>query len=205
MWHREVITEAVARTLKDLQQISAIRNFYLAGGTGLALHLGHRRSIDLDFFSREPFDSEAILGKVVSLEGLRVLAKDVETLHLTIGETKVSFLGYRYPLLFPGDALFEVEVADPRDIACMKISAIAGRGTKRDFIDLYAVSKHHGLEQLLAWFKAKYAKANYSMVHILKSLTYFEEAEKDPMPDMLVNLTWEMIKNFFTTEAPRLL
>lgn len=205
MWHREVITEAVERTLKDLQRVSAIRDFYLAGGTGLALHLGHRRSIDLDFFSRGPFDSEAILGKVEPLEGLRVLAKDVETLHLTIRETKVSFLGYRYPLLFPGDALFEVEVADARDIACMKISAIAGRGTRRDFIDLYAVSKHHGLEQLLAWFKEKYAKANYSMVHILKSLTYFEEAEKDPMPDMLVNLTWEMIKNFFTTEAPRLL
>lgn len=62
-----------------------------------------------------------------------------------------------------------------------------------------------GLEQLLAWFKAKYAKANYSMVHILKSMTYFAEAEKDPKPDMLVNLTWEIIKNFFTTEAPRLL
>ena len=205
MRHREVITEAVERTLKDLQHVSAIRNFNLAGVTDLALHVGHRRSIDLDFFSREPFDPEAILGKVEPLEGLRVLVKDVETLPLTIGETKVSFLGYRYPLLFPCDVLFEVEVGDPRDIACMKISAIAGRGTKRDFIDLYAVSKHHGLEELLAWFKEKYAKANYSMVHILKSLTYFEQAEKDPMPDMLINLTWEMIKNFFTIEAPRLL
>lgn len=129
--------------------------------------------------------------------------KDVETLPLTIEETKVSFLGYRYPLLFPCDVLFGVEVADPCGIACVKISAIVGRGTKRDFIDLHAVSKRHGLEQLLVWFKAKYAKANYSMVHILKSLTYFEEAEKDPMSDMLVNLTWKMIKNFFTIKAPR--
>ncbi|MGI0085554.1 MAG: nucleotidyl transferase AbiEii/AbiGii toxin family protein [Nitrososphaerales archaeon] len=205
MWHQEVITEVVERTLLDLRRVSVLAKFYLAGGTGLALHLGHRRSIDLDFFSREPFDPEGILGKVEPLDGLRVLAKDLETLHLTIGETKVSFLGYRYPLLFPCDALFEVKVADPRDIACMKISAIAGRGTKRDFIDLYAVSKHHGLEQLLAWFKGKYAQANYSIVHVLKSLTYFEEAEKDPMPDMLVNLTWERVKQFFTTEAPRLL
>ncbi|MGH9444794.1 MAG: nucleotidyl transferase AbiEii/AbiGii toxin family protein [Terriglobia bacterium] len=205
MWHQEVITEVVERTLLDLRQVSVLANFYLAGGTGLALHVGHRRSIDLDFFSREPFDPEGILGKVEPLDGLRVLAKDLETLHLTIGETKVSFLGYRYPLLFPCDALFEVKIADPRDIACMKISAIAGRGTKRDFIDLYAVSKHGGLEELLGCFKTKYAQANYSMVHILKSLTYFEEAEKDPMPDMLVNLTWEMVKEFFTTEAPRLL
>jgi len=98
-----------------------------------------------------------------------------------------------------------VKVADPRDIACMKVGAIAGRGTKRDFIDLYAVSKHHELEQLLAWFKAKYAQANYSVVHILKSLTYFDDAEKDPMPDMLVTLTWEQVKQFFSTEIPRLL
>ncbi len=205
MWHREVITEAVEWTLRDLRQASILANFYLAGGTGLALHLGHRRSIDLGFFSRERFDPEAILGKVGPLEGLRVLAKDLETLHLTLGETKVSFLGYRYPLLFPCVALFDVKVADPRDIACMKISAIAGRGTKRDFIDLYAVSKHYGLEQLLACFRTKYTQVNYSIVHILKLLTYFEEAEKDPMPDMLVNLTWEMTKEFFTTEAPRLL
>lgn len=205
MWHREVITEVLERTLRDLQEMSVLANFYLADGTGLALHVGHRRSIDLDFFKREAFDPDAVLGKVEPLGGLRVLAKDLETLHLIMGEVKVSFLGYRYPLLFSCDALFEVKIADPRDIACMKISAIAGRGTKRDFIDLYTVSMHYGLEQLLACFKTKYAQANYSMVHILKSLTYFEEAEKDPMPDMLVNLTWESVKQFFATEAPLLL
>jgi Nucleotidyl transferase AbiEii toxin, Type IV TA system len=205
MWHREVITEGVERTLRDLQQISVLTGFYLAGGTGLALHMGHRRSIDLDFFSREPFDPEAILARVQQLDGLEVLARDPETLHLTLGGTKVSFLGHRYPLLFPCEALFEMNLADPRDIACMKISAIAGRGTKRDFIDLYAVSKHHELEQLLAWFKEKYARANYSMVHVLKSLTYFEDAERDPMPDMLVKLSWQRVKQHFAAEVPRLL
>jgi len=205
MWHREVITEGVERTLRDLQRTSVLQNFYLAGGTGLALHIGYRRSIDLDFFSRDPFDPEAVLGKAESLDGLRVLSKDFETLHLTLGDTKVSFLGYRYPVLFPYEEIFEVKVADPRDIACMKVGAIAGRGTKRDFIDLYAVSKHHELEQLLTWFKAKYAQADYSVVHILKSLTYFDDAEKDPMPDMLVTLTWEQVKRFFSTVIPRLL
>jgi nucleotidyltransferase AbiEii toxin of type IV toxin-antitoxin system len=203
MWHREVITETAERSLRDLQRTSLLQSFYLAGGTGLALHIGHRRSIDLDFFSREPFDPEAILGKAESLEGVHVLSKDLETLHLTIRDTKVSFLGYRYPLLFPCQEISEVKVADPRDIACMKVSAIASRGTKRDFVDLYAVSKHHDLGQILEWFKSKYAKANYSMVHVLKSLTYFEDAEKDPMPDMLVALTWERVKQFFSTEAVR--
>jgi len=205
MWHQEVLSEAVERTLQNLQRISALTSFYLAGGTGLALHIGHRRSVDLDFFSREPFDPEAILGKVEELEGLKVLARDVETLHLTLGETKVSFLGHHYPLLFPCNTLFDVNLADPRDIACMKISAIAGRGSKRDFIDLYVVSKHQELEQFLAWFKEKYARANYSIEHVLKSLTYFEDAEKDPMPDMLVNLTWEGVKQHFVAAVPRLL
>lgn len=205
MWHREVISEAAERSLRDLQRTSLLQSFYLAGGTGLALHMGHRRSIDLDFFSRDPFDPEAILGKAESLEGIHVLSKDPETLHLTIMDTKVSFLGYRYPLLFPCEEISELRVADPRDIACMKVSAIASRGTKRDFIDLYSVSKHHDLEQLLTWFKTKFAQANYSMVHVLKSLTYFEDAEKDPMPDMIVRLNWEQVKQFFTTEVPRLL
>ena len=87
----------------------------------------------------------------------------------------------------------------------MKISAIASRGTKRDFVDLYVVSQHFGLEQSLEWFKKKFAQTNYSIVHVLKSLTYFEEAERDPMPDMLVPLSWEGVKQFFREEATRLL
>jgi hypothetical protein len=87
----------------------------------------------------------------------------------------------------------------------MKISAIASRGTKRDFVDLYALTRHYGLEQLLGWFSRKYAQTNYSMLHVLKSLTYFEEAEQDPMPDMLMSLSWEEVKQLFRTEAPRLL
>src|SRR3989442_12600444 len=99
MWHREVITEAVERTLLDLQRISALTNFYIAGGTGLALHLGHRRSIDLELFTGESVDPDTILGKVGRLTGLQVLAGDPETLHLSIGEEKGGFLAYRYPLL----------------------------------------------------------------------------------------------------------
>lgn len=204
-WHREVIDAAVERSLKDLRQASVLSPFYLADGTGLALHLGHRRSLDLDFFSNEPFDPETLLHKVQHLSGFSLVAKETETLHAHVQGTKVSFFGYPYPVLFPFKALLDVNVADPRDIACMKISAIAGRGTKRDFIDLYTVSKRYGLPQLLDLFKDKFAQANYSTVHVLKSLTYFEEAEQDPMPDLLVSLSWGDVKQFFSSEAPRLL
>jgi hypothetical protein len=87
----------------------------------------------------------------------------------------------------------------------MKLSAIASRGTKRDFVDLYVLAQQYGLDQLLIWFQKKYVQTNYSMVHVLKSLAYFEEAEQDPMPDMLVPLSWDEVKQFFTHEAARLL
>jgi hypothetical protein len=86
----------------------------------------------------------------------------------------------------------------------MKLSAIASRGTKRAFVDLYVTSKQYGLAQLLAWFEQKYADVHHSLTHVLKSLTWFEDADKEPMPDMLAPLSWEEVKRFFGSEAPRL-
>jgi hypothetical protein len=87
----------------------------------------------------------------------------------------------------------------------MKVSAIASRGTKRDFIDLYVSVEQYGLKEILGLFDQKYAQTHYSMIHIFKSLTYFADAEKDPMPDMLVALDWDKVKQFFLMETPRLL
>ncbi len=202
MWHREVITPAVESALQDLQERSALSSFYLGGGTGLALRLGHRRSEDLDFFSPLALDVEALLQR---LGRFSVTTKGEETLHGTVGGLRVSFLGYHYPLLFAAEAFRGVEVADARDIACMKINAIAGRGAKRDFIDLYAACQEYELTQLLNLFHKKFAGVNYSEVHLLKSLSYFDEAEKDPLPDMLVRFPWEDVKEFFSREAARLL
>ena len=96
-------------------------------------------------------------------------------------------------------------IADPRDIACMKVSAVAGRGTKRDFVDLYAASERYGLAEIMELFAKKFGEAKYSRVHVLKSLTYFEDAESDPMPDMLVPLSWGEVNKYFAREAPKLL
>jgi hypothetical protein len=204
VWHPDVITRAAEGVISDLHGKTVLGRFYLAGGTGLALHLGHRRSVDLDLFSAEAVDEEALIQKAQGLPGFSLLAKSEGTLHAQIRGMKVSFLSYAYPLLFPAPLFLDVCVADPRDIGCMKISAIAGRGSKRDFIDLYTVSKLYGLRRLLEWFKRKYALANYSNLHVLKSLTYFEEAEQDPMPQMLVPLTWQQVKQHFLSEVPLL-
>lgn len=202
-WHREVITGPTEATLGALRDARLLDQFYLAGGTGLALQIGHRLSHDLDFFANDLFDEEILLQRVQKLEGFSLTAKAPHTIHASIRGTKVSFLGYTYPLLFPTARFLDVAVADPRDIACMKFSAIASRGTKRDFVDLYLSAKRFGLADLLQLFERKYEQAKYQKIHLLKSLAFFEDAEKDPMPDMLVPLDWNDVKQFFLRETPR--
>jgi len=87
----------------------------------------------------------------------------------------------------------------------MKVSAIASGGTKRVFVDLYFCSQQFGLNEILRLFDRKYSRANFSRIHVLKSLTYFGDAEKDPMPHMLFPLEWGTVKEFFLAKAPRLL
>jgi hypothetical protein len=204
-WHREVIPPATEESLRLLRDAGILQDFYLAGGTGLALQFGHRLSRDLDLFSVHHFDEEILLQRVQPVPGFSLAAKAPFTLHAAVGETKVSFLGYEYPLLFPLRRFLDIEVADPRDIACMKISAVAGRGTKRDFVDLYLCAREFGLTELLGLFERKYARTNYSRTHILKSFVFFADAEKDPMPVMLRSISWEEIELFFLREMPRIL
>lgn len=204
-WCREVISAPTEATLHALRDRKLLDNFYLAGGTGLALQFGHRLSLDLDFFAPEHFDEEALLQRIQSLPGFALAAKAPYTIHATVEKTKVSFLGYAYPVLYPPALFLEVAVADPRDIACMKLSAIVSRGTKRDFVDLYVCAQHYGLKEILHLFERKFAKTNYSRVHVLKSLAFFSDAEKDPMPHLLEPLDWETIKQYFLRETPRLL
>ncbi len=203
-WHPETITRETETTLRVLRDRAIVGDAYLAGGTGLALRFGHRLSVDLDFFLEHPFQEEFLLQKIQDLPGVAVVERAQQTLHLTIGGTKVSFLGYSYPLLFPLATFLDVPIADPRDIACMKITAIASRGTKRDFVDLHAACERFGLREVLTLFSKKYARTGYNRLHILKSLTYFVDAEKDPMPHMLLPLDWETVKQFFQREAPHL-
>ena len=210
IWHKEILPIASNKVLGDLNRTIPLSPFYLAGGTGLALEMGHRLSRDFDFFSTEFFNVEMLIQKMQGLNDLTIVAKSEHTLHLIMKAIKVSFLGYNYPLLFQTNKFqsetgMTVEVADARDIACMKISAISSRGTKRDFVDLYMVAQQYNLSELFKMFQRKFSLVPYNNVHILKSLTYFIDAESEPMPDMLVPLSWDTVKQFFISEVPKLL
>ncbi len=203
-WHREGISAPAEALMHELGEHGILEGAYLAGGTGLALHFGHRVSVDLDFFLGREFHEEEMLQSIQLLPGVAMIARSPQTLHLAIQDVKVSFLGYRYPLLFQTAPFDGVSVADPRDIACMKISAVSSRGTKRDFIDLYTACQRFGFGETLELFARKYARPGYSRIHVLKSLTYFADAEKDPMPHMLIEIEWPDVKRFFEREAPKL-
>src|SRR5271165_355780 len=205
VWHPEVMTAQARAAIGFLRDFPLLDRFYLAGGTGLALQFGHRLSQDLDFFATDLFDEQSLIQRLQAMTEFSLVAEAPHTLHTTIQGSRVTFLGYTYPLLFPFVRFLDVAVADPRDIACMKVSAIASRGTKRDFVDLYVSAGRFGLANILEWFDRKYAQTHHNKLHLLKSLTFFDDAEKDPMPHMLVLLDWEEVKRFFVQGVPPLM
>ena len=198
------ISSQTKRNLAVLAKLKFVRRYFLAGGTACALHLGHRLSFDLDWFSDKPVEPRVIVANLKNLGKLEVLQNDEGTFNGSFNGVKLSFFIYPYPLLFPLYDYAGIKLADIKDIACMKLDAIGRRGTKRDFIDLYFICKNYRLDYLLELYEQKFAKYNVPVWHAVKSLGYFADAEKDELPQMLKSVDWNHIKHFFETEALRL-
>lgn len=194
-----VLAPETSEALNLMGEWPSRRNFYLAGGTGCALHLGHRVSRDLDFFSLKEFEPAEIERELRRMGDASADYSDAATWVGTFGSTKVGFFAYAYPLLKPGLPFQAVSVASLEDIGCMKIEAIASRGRKRDFVDLYFILTRTStpLKDFLDLYRQKYGRDRINLFHILKSLTYFVDAEADPDPMMLVDFSWPELKTFF--------
>lgn len=191
--------------LELLVDNGATKDFYMAGGTAASLRLGHRLSYDLDFFSVKEFNTGLMVQKLSSIGRFELSGEAWCTVSGILNDIRVSFMAYKYPLLYPTKEFRGVKVADLRDIALMKITAISGRGSKRDFIDLYAICKEiMSIGDLLELFKEKYKDTKYSMYHIVKSLGYFEDAEMETDPIILADITWSEVKNYFAREQQEL-
>jgi hypothetical protein len=191
--------------LGRLSQLAEIGQFYLAGGTGLALQIGHRVSDDLDWFTSEDFDSSALSESLREIGPVRITRQRAGTLVVVLEGIETGFYRYTYPLLFLTESFRGVKVASWKDILCMKLVATGQRAAKRDYVDIY-FGLHAGLtlEELLDLVRRKYGEVEYSEYHLVRSLNYFDEVETQPMPEMLRPVSWEEIRSFLATEVHRL-
>ncbi len=197
-----ILTPQQQSVLELLKGVVLANEFYLAGGTALALQLGHRTSLDFDFFTPRPFNPENLIAQFTDLE---VLHEATGTLTAVIQNVRISFFEYRYPLLHPLLKSFLVPVAHVEDIAAMKISAIASRGSKKDFVDLYCILQDgYSLADVFLFFRKKFAGIYVDEYHIMRSLLYFEDAEREEMPEMKAPLQWGHIKLFIQGEVEKL-
>lgn len=191
--------------VRRLVAAGCLETWTLAGGTGLALQLGHRYSEDLDFFRAEAFDTEPLIDRLSEIGSLSIQSRSSGTLHAVLEGLRVSFLGMQTPLVYPTTSYRGLMLADARDIAVMKIVAIGGRGSRKDFVDLYFFLQAGGtLESLLYLARRRFERVDYNEYHLLKSLVYFEDAEVEPMPRMLREASWAAIKKTIITEVQRL-
>jgi hypothetical protein len=157
--------------------------FYLAGGTALALEIGHRDSIDFDFFSPKPVNTPELYSELESvLEGHKILKTQEEknTLSLLVDNSiRVSFFSYPYPLIKPLIEEEHLSLASVEDIACMKLSAITGRSVEKDYVDLFFILKQISLKDLLSYSVQKHPALDTNL--ILKSLVYFDDVVREPI------------------------
>jgi hypothetical protein len=195
--HPEILTPTQLGVLAEVGPAADRRGFALGGGTGLALLLGHRRSVDFDWFTTEPMGDAARLAAGLRGDGVDLGIEQVDrgTLHGTVAGVRVSFLEFSYPLLADPVDVPEhgCRVLSLDDIAAMKLSAIAQRGARKDFVDFYALlTRYRPLPELLEPYRRKFAVDDVG--HLVYSLAYFDDAEREPLPEMIWPVSWHEMR-----------
>ena len=196
MLYRETVSSELLELLERLMKVEDLQSLRLVGGTALALQLGHRNSVDIDLFGRHEMDEQhlnRVLSAYATVEQLRG-SKSIKV--FLINGVKVDFVNYSYPWLDPVLEIENIRMASVRDIAAMKIAAITQRGSKKDFIDLYFLLQQFSLTEILAFYKQKITDGNEWMA--LRSIPYFDDADRQPMPAMFNTISWEAIKASIT-------
>lgn len=200
----KTLSKNASDALAILGKSGLLNNAYLAGGTACALQIGHRVSLDLDFFTYEEFPTEIVLKQLGQLSGFKLDQTEKWTILGSFPKVKFSYFYYPYPLIKKTSPFSQINLASLEDIAAMKIAAICDRGTRRDFIDLYFLTKKFPLDKILKFYDKKYGKLSNNIYHIMRSLEYFVDAESQESPKMLIHVSWEKVKEFFQKQAIKL-
>lgn len=193
----EVLPEPTRKLLVKFRSDDLPPGSYLGGGTAIALWIGHRQSVDLDWFTPQEFDEKMWQMKWETELSFTLRGRDWQTLVGEIESVKTALYFYKYPLIEATTAYNGLEIAGLKDLAAMKLDAVISRGTKRDFIDLYFLTQKYGIDQMFEYYNQKYGSLEDRELMIRKALVYFREADEDEMPRMLVPINWEEIKVYF--------
>ena len=192
MLQTQTIQPKLLELLKKIMSSTIFNGFNLVGGTSLALQIGHRFSVDIDMFGIAQIDEFEFVDELSNFGKVIVIKKSKNVLILSVNGIKVDFVNYKYPLLEEITIVENIRLASDKDIAAMKLNAIAGRGSRKDFIDLHFLLQKYSLKEMISFYNTKYADGSEFMV--LKSLTYFEDAESEEIPILFQKLDWNEIK-----------
>ena len=202
MLQTKTVVPDLLELLKKLMSESLFSEFNLVGGTCLALQLGHRNSVDIDLFGNSEINIELFIEKLNSFGDLTVTQSTKNILITKINNVKVDFVNYKYPLLKDFLVKDNIRMVSTQDIAAMKLNAIAGRGSKKDFIDLYFLLNEFSMKEILNFYTQKFSDGSLFLVQ--KSLTYFEDANTQLQPQMFAAFDWEICKQKILDEVRKL-
>jgi hypothetical protein len=206
--HWEVVTPLTRSLLEELGALPDLNAFYLAGGTALALRLGHRISQDLDLFANVEALDDALRQRVTAAldhaRRITVLQDSPMGLILDVEGLALGLFTYGYPVIEPLERVLQVQVCGLLDIGLMKLDAIAGRGFRKDFYDVYFIARRIPLADLFARSVEKFPSARGFGMRVLSALVDFDIADSQDEPMLLAPVTWEDVKAFFVVEARRL-
>ena len=193
MLQTKTVTRETLELLEKLMQLPEIQQFVLVGGTNLALRFGHRLSIDLDLFTDLKFQPEVLYYKLSQhFDSIELASQSESMLFMYINDIKVDVVLLPYPLIRPVDNFNGIRLASVPDIVAMKLSAVARRGVKKDFWDLAELLDVHPMNEMIGFYKEKYA--THDIYHLLRALVYFDDAELQIDPDPLKKMTWKQVK-----------
>lgn len=199
--HWEALEPEAREAFAIVSRALADGEYYLAGGTALALMEGHRVSVDLDVFVERMRNTEDVLDRLRGqVPEISVTALEAGTVYVDVLGVQVSVIEYRYPLLGPTVATDGLALADRDDIAAMKLSAIASRGSRKDFVDLWVLmTRHRPLAEYLALYEEKFEARDVG--HVVRSLIHFDDAEREAPLRLLIDVDWEELKTDFKSRV----
>lgn len=192
MLHYKSVSAELLELLEFIMNQREFNEFNLVGGTSLALQMGHRISIDIDLFGASEIDEDLFLEVLKKIGTVQVIKKSKNILICSVNGIKVDFVNYQYRLLESPRLEENIRLVKKKDIAAMKVNAIAGRGSIKDFIDVYFLLNEFSINEMIGFYLQKYPDGSEFMVR--KSLTYFDDADNEVAPIFFHDISWSEIK-----------